>query len=163
MLLKKICNFISVIILIVLTSFAMILFVPQLFGYKNYVVVSGSMEPTIPVGSAIYVKSFEFEEYQIGDIISYNVNDNTIITHRIVDITSNNQFITKGDANDTNDISPVDFNNIIGKEVFCIPLLGYLIYYIKTPLGIAFGCAIIFVMILLNFIPDLFIQDKKKN
>jgi signal peptidase len=46
---------------------------------------------------------------------------------------------------------------------FHIPYLGYISIYAKTPLGIAVVCGVLIVLILLNFIPDILEEDKKKN
>ena len=56
---KKICNILSTVVLVVLLAAAAIIFVPMLLGYKEMAVLSGSMEPAIPVGSLIYVKPVE--------------------------------------------------------------------------------------------------------
>ncbi len=52
---------------------------------------------------------------------------------------------------------------IIGVYAFHIPYLGYISIYAKTPLGIAVVCGVLIVLILLNFIPDILEEDKKKN
>ena len=70
---------------------------------------------------------------------------------------------TKGDANESEDASPVAFSNIIGKYEFNIPYLGYISIYGKTPLGIAVICGVLVVIILLNFLPDALSDDKEKT
>ena len=59
---KKICNILSTIVLVVLLAAAAVILVPMLLGYKEMAVLSGSMEPTIPVGSLVYVKPVEASE-----------------------------------------------------------------------------------------------------
>jgi len=74
---------------------------PSLFGYQVYVVQTGSMDPTLPIGSAILVKQLT-DDYQlkVGDVITYNHND-SVITHRIVETVTGEDGIlryqTKGD------------------------------------------------------------------
>ena len=43
---------------------------PDFFGYKNFIIVSGSMEKTIMTGDAIFVKEVPQEEIEVNDIIS---------------------------------------------------------------------------------------------
>ncbi len=90
---------------------------PTLLGYERYVIVSGSMEPTIPVGSVIYDEVVPVDDIKVGDIITFvpppefGVDDP--VTHRVVqatviDNTGSNPgdrlFRTKGDANE--DLDP---------------------------------------------------------
>lgn len=162
--LKKICNVLIGIIIICLLIIASALLLPGLFGYKSFAVISGSMEPGIPVGSIVYAKETPFDELKVGDVISYSLSGDTKVTHRIAAVDQKNQnFTTKGDANDTEDGNPVHYQNVIGKVALSIPFLGFLSVYIKTPLGIAVACGIIFVMIILNFLPEVFEKDKEKT
>ena len=105
----------------------------------------------------------KFEDLKVNDVVTYSLSDSTLVTHRVIDIDNDSQLIkTKGDANDVDDGEPISFNRIVGKLVFSVPLLGYLSIYMKTPLGIAILCAIIFVLILLNFLPGIFENEEKE-
>ena len=108
-------------------------------NYKIYVVRSGSMEPKIRVGSIVV--SQPMNNYRVGDIITFNSGatkkENT--THRITEIKSENStisYVTKGDANKNNDTKDVPASKVLGKEIFTIPLLGYLLVCIKTLPGL---------------------------
>lgn len=159
--LKKICNILMGIIILFLVVIAGILFVPRILGYESFAVVSGSMEPNISVGSIVFAKEESFDELKVGDVISFRLSDQANATHRIVAIDQEKQqFTTKGDANNAEDKNPVEYKSVIGKVNFTIPLLGFISVYIKTPLGIAVGCGLVFIIILLNFLPDIF--EKKE-
>lgn len=161
---NKICSILSTLILIVFAAVAAVMILPIVFGCKSMAVVSGSMEPAIPVGSIIIVNEVESEELEVGDVISYKMSGGTMVTHRIVSIDTENSCVTtKGDANDVEDGNPVAFNDIVGKEVFHVPYLGYLSIYIKTPLGIVGVCAVLMVLILLNFLPSIFEPEEEKK
>jgi signal peptidase len=99
------------------------------------VVQSGSMEPAITTGSVIFI--LPAKEYVVDDIITYRMNEQeTPTTHRVVDIDEETgTFITKGDANTSNDMGRVKKENIIGSVRFHIPFLGYVINFAKQPLG----------------------------
>lgn len=162
--LKKVCNIFISIILVCLVVLVGLMFVPQFIGYKSFAVVSGSMEPNIKVGSIVYAKNTNFSDLKEGDIISFRLNGNTNATHRIVKVNKEKQqFTTKGDANNSEDANPVNYKDVIGKVTLTIPLLGFISVYIKTPLGIAIGCGILFVLIVLNFLPDILEKDNKKE
>ena len=97
-------------------------------------VYTGSMEPAIPVGSVVVIKPVDPETLKVGDIICFQFSEPTSITHRIINIT-NEGFITKGDANEDPDQWIVKKENVIGKAVFTIPFIGYIGYFVRTPIG----------------------------
>ncbi len=157
---KRVCSILNTILLIILLAIACLLIVPSLIGYKSFAVISGSMEPNIHVGSIVYAKETPFDELQIGDVISYRISEDTMVTHRIQEInTDDSTVITKGDANDSEDSSPVSANNIVGKVALSIPLIGYISIYAKTPIGIAAICGVVAVIIILNYLPEVLEHD----
>jgi len=99
-------------------------------------VYTGSMEPAIPVGSIVVIKPVNPETLKIGDIICFKVETEhpKTVTHRIIGITSQG-FKTKGDANEDPDTWIVKKQDIIGKVVAIIPYIGYLGYFVRTPIG----------------------------
>ncbi len=116
---------------------------PKIFGYELLTVLSGSMEPSIKTGGIIAVKPLKnIDKLKINEVITFKAIDdpNTLITHRIIDIQTNNgkkQFITKGDNNDTQDLAPIPAENIVAKYTgFTIPLVGSMIAFAKTKVGI---------------------------
>lgn len=162
--LKKICGILSTLMIAVLAVVAAALFVPRMLGYETMSVVSGSMEPGIPVGSIVYTNTkTDTADLQKGDIITYKIGEGTRVTHRIDSIEETGKFITKGDANNTVDAEPVDAAQIVGKVALSIPYLGYLSIYAKTPLGIAAVAGVVFILILLMFLPDVFSKEKEKK
>lgn len=105
--------------------------VPMPFGVGAAVVLSGSMEPEFSVGDLLIVAVCD--EYRVDDAVVYQ-DGRMAITHRIVSITDD-EVITRGDANNTDD-DPITPQQIKGKVVLAIPLVGYAVNAIKTPAGI---------------------------
>ena len=163
---KKICNFLSTIVLVVLLAAAAVILVPMLFGYKEMAVLSGSMEPTIPVGSLVYVKPVEASELEAGDVCTYYLSDGeTFVTHRVLSVDPDAQtLVTQGDANDTPD-GDIQFSQVYGRADFHLPYLGIAIQNIRTPVGIMSICGVVMLVILLNFIPAIIdaAEDEKKQ
>lgn len=95
------------------------------FHIKPVVVVSGSMEAEIPVGSLVFIDQRD-QSVDPGDVIAYRIGDtmDTTIVHRIVDQNDDGTYITKGDSNDTADPASVTKQQIVGKEIFCVPKAG---------------------------------------
>lgn len=114
--------------------------VPPLFG--AYVIMSGSMEPTIMTRDAIITKRMESVDLKVGDIVTYKSEDphfyGIMITHRIVGITNEDgvtKYVTKGDNNATNDRLAVRKDQIYGKVVMVIPKIGYIQTFLATSYG----------------------------
>ena len=124
------CNIIGTLILAAVILTSVPLAVPRLLGYEIYNVTSGSMEPALPVGSVIYVQRVAPEAVKEGEIIAYYV-DGTVITHRVVENRFvEGEFVTKGDANDMEDISNTHYSDLVGIVKYHIPVLGdYLMVY----------------------------------
>lgn len=127
--------------------------VPMPFGVGAAVIVSGSMEPELSVGDLIIVK--EQDAYDVGDVIVYR-DGRMSVTHRIVAM-NEDTVTTKGDANNTND-EPIAYGQIKGEVVAAIPLVGYLIDAVKTPLGTL--CILALAVLLLE---RSFRIDKQKD
>lgn len=162
------CNFLSSIILVVVIAIVVALLFPRVFGYDILAVLSGSMEPTYHVGSVVYIdKNAEANEIESGDAIAFYKEQNVVATHRAIEVDKENkQFITKGDANESKDLEPIPFANLIGKAVFTIPFIGYVSIYMKTAKGIIIVCVTLAVVILLYAIPEVLKaegEDEKKE
>lgn len=113
--------------------------VPTVFGNQIYVVLSGSMSPTFDTGSLALVRSVDQETIKVGDIITYGDPDGgALTTHRVVEVMREEglSFITRGDANNANDLSPVPAENVVGRFNASIPYLGYLINFSQNRQGI---------------------------
>lgn len=169
---KRIWNWISGALVGIVVLLAIALVGVRLVGLQPYVVLSGSMEPTYHVGSLIYVKSVDYKELKAGDPITYMISENTVVTHRIIEVLVDEEdpntirYFTQGDANEQPDGTSVHYKNIIGKPVFSIPYLGYVSNYIQNPPGMYVAIAAGAILILLVFLPDIFADDtkgKKKN
>ncbi len=129
------CRFIGTFILIAIILAFLPLTFPRVLGWEVYEVVSGSMEPAIPVGSVIYVKAASPEEIAVGDIIAFQKNG-SVITHRVAELhPEEKEFITKGDANRTEDLTPTPYGSLIGKEVFHLPYAGGLMTMLSGTAG----------------------------
>lgn len=138
--------------------------------YEIKIVRSGSMEPTIMTGSVVLIHPVT--AYGLGDIITFGADTATRIptTHRIVAVEEFNghvQFRTKGDANEVEDREPTPAKDVIGKTIFAIPYLGYVLDFARQPLGfsllIGVPAAIIILDEIVNIIHELARQRRRKR
>lgn len=113
-------------------------------GYRLFVVQSGSMEPVIKTASMVLV--VPQSEYRQGEVITFLANPSanlkhpgSTITHRIVAVKDDEGrkiYQTKGDANNAADKDTVSQKQILGKTLFSVPYIGYVIAFTKTQLGL---------------------------
>lgn len=115
---------------------------PMPLGFGAAVVQSGSMEPTLSTGDLLFVR--RQEEYSVGDIVVYQ-SQGILVVHRII-AAYGQTLITQGDANDLAD-QPFDLSCVKGAVVGSVPVVGYVIDFMKTPKGILLlvGCAVVLV------------------
>lgn len=149
---SAVCSTLGTVILILVIVFCIPITLPRTFGYQVYSVISGSMEPAISTGSLVYIRTVEPEEVEVDEVIAYygGRDTNAIITHRVVENrVVMGEFITKGDANETNDMNPVAYDDVIGKVTLSIPKLGSVAQLLTSLQGkIAAGSAILLAVIL---------------
>lgn len=141
--------------------------VPQLFGIRPYAVMTGSMEPSFPVGCLVYVQETNPGELEVNDVITFDRTtpgqSNSIITHRISQKDpTNREFVTKGDANEATDTQRVSYDSVIGKVVFAVPLVGYIAMAVDSWDGKVAMIAIIFGAMILCLVGDQIRRHAKK-
>ena len=107
---RRVCSVTGTALILLVIVLCSLLVLPGALGYRMYHVLSGSMEPTIPVGSLLYVEG--------GGIITHRVTENNVVMGR---------FHTKGDANEQEDPLPVSYEAYIGRVVYALPLAGALL------------------------------------
>ena len=108
-------------------------FLIVILDINPYVIVSGSMESELPVGSVCLVDCQQ-KEPEVGDIISYKAQD-AIISHRVIEKTDDG-YITKGDNNSVADPGIVKPKQIFGTVICSIPKVGYAVMFMRTLKGI---------------------------
>lgn len=124
---------------------------PALVGAEaSYVVLSGSMHPTMDAGDVVFVYETDPATIEAGDVITYvRASDEIPITHRVIEVVGTGTepaFVTKGDANEDIDPGTVAASNVIGvvpavtlpavgQLVFVLPELGRIVLLVQTPLG----------------------------
>jgi len=137
------------------------------------VVQSGSMEPSIPIGSLLWLSARA--SYTQDDVIAFvhpnaiaNTSDKSnthqskiIALHRIIDVTQT-EYVTKGDANSSSDPWKVAHTNVIGEVTFQILYVGYLITWLQTPNGIVLSL-VVPIIVFGSHILRTYIHNKKNR
>ena len=134
-LIPALCNILGILILLSVIAFCLPMTIPKLMGYEIYNVVSGSMEPEIPVGSVIYVAQAIPEEVRAEEVIAF-YSGGSVITHRVVvNRIVEGEFVTKGDANASEDLNTVPYANLVGRVEYHFPVIGQWMTVYTSMLG----------------------------
>lgn len=116
---------------IVLLAFVALVGVARVTPYEALVVRSGSMEPTIPIGSIVIVDRAA-RSPTIGTIASFREPDGSVVTHRIVGIEVG-RYVTRGEANLSVDAERRPPATVYGTVVASVPLAGYAVHTLQQP------------------------------
>ena len=161
---KKIWNFITTAALVIMLMLVAILYIPKFLGISPLIVLSGSMEPVYPTGSLLYVNQHNLDNIQIGDAITFYIDENTLVTHRVVEIDEIScTYITKGDANEVNDGNPVSFDDVLGVPIINIPKLGIFADWLSHKSGKIIYVTVIIVVTILMFMGDIIWSDDNEK
>jgi len=117
--------------------------VPRVMGLTPQRVLTGSMEPKLPVGGVAFVHAVLPADVHVGDIITFRdpvpEAKGALVTHRVVGITSdsagNPAFRTKGDANEVADPWVIPSSLLVGRVKYVIPYAGQWTTKARSPLG----------------------------
>jgi signal peptidase len=110
-----------------------------LLGWQLQPVLSGSMEPTYPVGSLLVVGQVDPADVEPGMAIAFDDpgRPGRLVTHRVVRVIEQNGlfFETRGDANASNDALPVPARSVKGRVLWHVPVLGSAVDFLAWPRG----------------------------
>lgn len=119
-----VCRIFGTVILLAVLAVCLPLSVPKLLGYQVYDVVSGSMDPAIPVHSVVLVQPAAPENIQPGEIVAYR-SGSSVVIHRLVENhIVEGELVTKGDANAEPDPLKVGYAGVLGTVTAHIPFIG---------------------------------------
>lgn len=161
-----ICSVLGTAILIFVILLCIPFTIPKIMGGQIYTVISGSMEPAIPVGSLVYVEGIAPEDVLENDVIAfYGGRDaNAIITHRVVENRIiMGEFITKGDANQTNDMNPVQYDNLLGRVEWSVQEVGVIAQVLTSMEGKITAGSLIGLAVILHVIAAVLEKNKENE
>ena len=152
--------------------------IPDIFGWKIFMVFDEYMDDRVESGDLVFVKNIKVDELKTNDIIAFRNAGNGVTLHRIIKIDETEitdeeskgnrilkTFTMKTQTNETNDTRYVTEEKVEGLLVHRIPKLGAIIYFIQQPLamlGIS-GVILIIGLICINIAGRLDEKDRKKE
>jgi signal peptidase len=117
-------------------------------GYRLYVVHTGSMVPTYRPGDVVIDRPGQ--QVKPGQVITFRHSAAPdLVTHRVTEISAAGIIHTKGDANPTADVWDIRPDMVRGSVAWHVPLLGYLLVFLKQPAGIGALASSLLALIML--------------
>lgn len=157
---KLILNIISIVLSILILSHIILL----TSGIKLYSVKTGSMEPEIHQGSLVYVKTYKtkddiYDNIDVGSDITYSTNNKIFVTHRVISLSEENGTLQTQGIIDNAAIEDISYTQVVGKVVFVIPLLGYVIILLQS----WYIWTILILTVVIVFIFKLLLKELRKK
>jgi signal peptidase I len=157
---KLILNIISIVLSILILSHIILL----ISGIKFYGVKTGSMEPEIHQGSLVYVKTYKtkddiYDNIDVGTDITYSTNNKIFVTHRVISLSEENGTLQTQGIIDNAAIEDISYTQVVGKVVFVIPLLGYVILLLQS----WYIWTILILTVVIVFIFKLLLKELRKK
>ena len=169
-LIKKIPNILLVVLAL---YFVLIKMYPErvktFLGYQTFVILTDSMEPVIPTGSAVLVKNLkDDEEPKEGDIVSFRVDrlgEDAVFTryYRGTETEEDGsiRYLTQGATAERPDDYIAHRQDIIGTYVFHIPYAGRIVLFLKSPFALIELGIIMIIMIIYQLLWDKFDKEEQ--
>lgn len=125
---SRLCSIVGAVLLAAVALLAISATVaPRFMGLQSYTIVSGSMEPSFPVGSLVYAEPIEPEALAVGDVAVFWRNDEVVI-HRVEEnLYEDCELITRGDANEGHRRASGAVRQRGRRAVNQIPGIGYFV------------------------------------
>jgi signal peptidase len=153
---RRVAHVLAVIVLLSAVAPFVVFAVPQVVGAEHsYVVLSGSMEPVMAPGDVVIVDEVPADSIAVGDVVTYSRDGGrSTTTHRVVGFVETDAdgttFRTKGDANPGQDLYLVRRSQVVGKVVYVIPYIGYVVGFAGTSVGQVLLVAVPLLLLVLN-------------
>ena len=165
--LKRFIALLSSLAFALVIALAVVSFVPRAFGYMPFAVLSGSMEPDLPVGSMVFVRQVEPTDITVGDNATFYRSDGAVVTHQVYEVdpvaqTISTQGIANKNADGTimHDAEQTPFSRVIGVVSFCVPYLGFVNAYCTTMPGLLVVVAVLALLVAASIVLDWMVPDE---
>ena len=157
------CNALGTVMLMAVIVLCLPLTAPRFMGYEIYEVVSGSMEPAIPMGSVLYVEQVDPADLVVDDVVAFH-RDDSVVAHRVVaNRTSLGELVTKGDANNAEDPDPVPYENVVGIVARHVPILGQFMGLYTSNIGKVYLLLTAACGVMLNILAGRIREDRRNR
>lgn len=129
----------------------------EVFGISAFRMETQSMQGDIGKNDLVITKQTDTKKLQEGDIIAYQINGKIRINKIIKN--QNGKITTKSNKNYNPDIETITEEQIIGKKIITIPIIGIILKIIQAKLT----TFIIFIILVLMLFYNRYVQNQKRK
>ena len=139
--------------------------IPNVFGYKMFIVLDGNMEQSVSYGDLTFTKNNDTNRLRVNDIIAFRNAEEKVTIHKISEINEENSekiFVMQAKTNETNDTKYVKEDAVEGILINKIDKIGLIIMYLQEPFVFIFiACFIMIIGLILYY--NVQGKEKKKE
>lgn len=158
---KKILNILRIISIVIILFLAAIVFIPNILGITPTIDLLGTMKPKISKGSISYVnRGCKYNDIKENDIIQIRMYNQDIMVRVKSKNKKDNTLNVKGDAESKQEIKVISKKEFIGKHVFSIPKVGFLVLFLQR---FFFLTIILVIIIVISLIIDFMDYKNSKT
>lgn len=158
---KKILNILRIISIVIILFLAAIVFVPNILGITPTIDLLGTMKPKISKGSISYVnRAYKYNNIKENDIIQIRMYNQDIMVRVKSKNKKDNTLNVKGDAESKQEIKVISKKEFIGKHIFSIPKVGFLVLFLQR---FFFLTIILVIIIVISLIIDFMDYKNSKT
>ena len=115
----------SMLLISMASSLTLWIAIPWAFlGWSPTLVTSGSMQPLITAGDVVLVRPVAADDLTVNSVVLYDRPDTGRVLHRIVEQLPDGSFLTRGDANTSDDSGFLHADQVEGAAVLAVPWIG---------------------------------------
>ena len=117
----------------------------------NDYLVSNALDNQFDTYDMIVLERVEEGDLQLYDVIAFVDNTGKNVIHRIIGVNADGTYVTRGDANNTNDSFHPTHQNIVGRYTGDhVPAVGSLVMFLQSAGGIVTLLALVYCIIMLD-------------
>ena len=148
---------VSMLLISMVSSLSLWILLPWAFlGWSPTLVTSGSMQPLVAAGDVVMVRSVTPEELVANTVVLYDRPDTGRVLHRIVEVLPDGTFITRGDANSSDDSGALRAGEVEGAAVLAVPWIGRPSLWLSEGDALAVGSTAVALVFALALAPRAF-------
>ena len=130
--------------------------IPDIFGYKMFMVLDGNMDTSIEYGDLVFTKNVYAHKLKVNDVVAFRNHTNKVTIHRI-----SNKKIEEEDItftmitaqNEVGDTKYVKGEQVEGILIHRIPKIGLIILIIQEPpVMVLIVCVILIIGLIAYYI-----------
>ena len=148
------CNVLGVLLIVSVFALCLPVTVPHLLGYEIFDMANSTMEPEIPRGSVVYVRSVDPLDVQVDEVVAFRAGGNVAVRRVVANDDTAGELTTKADVGNQDDPDPVPYDHLVGTVAMHLPFWGNVMALIESTVGKVYLLLTMACGIMLNILAE---------